>query len=131
MAVFQIDDKSNVPIYEQIIWKIKELRLKGVLRPGEKLPSVRELSAMIIVNPNTVSKAYQELERQGVIETRHGKGTFVSETMSNTQDIRQWEAIKERLQRVVIDAIYAGISFEEIRGWLQEKFAQLGGSQDA
>ncbi|KKM09414.1 GntR family transcriptional regulator [Clostridiales bacterium PH28_bin88] len=129
--MFQIDDKSNVAIYEQIIWKIKELRLRGVLRPGEKLPSVRELSAMIIANPNTVSKAYQELERQGVIETRQGKGTFMAEAMSNMPDPRYRAAIKEQLQRMVIDAIYAGLSLPEIQSWLQEEFEKLGGGKDA
>lgn len=129
--MFQIDEKSGVPVYEQIIWKIKEFRLKGLLSPGEKLPSVRELSEMIIANPNTVSKAYQELERQGVVVTSPGKGTFVAETLPQHSDPRQREAIKERLQQLVINAIYAGVSLEEIQGWLQEEYARLGGSRHA
>jgi len=129
--LIEIDSSKNVPIYEQIIWKIKELCLLGVLRSGEKLPSVRELSAMIVANPNTVSKAYRELERQGIIETRHGKGTFVAVKPSKKATPQQKEAIKERLQRVVIDAIFSNIRLEEIQGWLKEEYAKMGGVHGA
>ncbi len=67
--MIQIDPRSSTPIYEQIIQQLKELCLKGIMKPGDKLPSVRELATIIIANPNTVSKAYKELERDGVIET--------------------------------------------------------------
>ncbi|HEY8448953.1 MAG TPA: GntR family transcriptional regulator, partial [Bacillota bacterium] len=80
--MFELDARKNLPIYEQVIRRVKELYLLGVLRPGDRLPSVRELAAQIVANPNTVSKAYQELERQGVIETRPGKGTFIAERPS-------------------------------------------------
>lgn len=67
--MIQIDPRSSTPIYEQIIQQMKELCLKGIIKPGDKLPSVRELATIIIANPNTVSKAYKELEREGIIET--------------------------------------------------------------
>lgn len=129
--MFQIDDMKNIPIYEQVIWKIKELCLRGALKPGEKLPSVRELSGMIIANPNTVSKAYQELERQGVIEIRPGKGAFVHARPPDRADAGKQEGIREQLRRLVIEAIYAGLTLEEIKTWLEEEYAQLGGSQRA
>lgn len=78
----QLDPRSNTPIWEQIVQNIKELVLKSMLAPSDKLPSVRELASLLVINPNTVSKAYQELERQGIIETLRGKGTFVSQSIT-------------------------------------------------
>ena len=129
--MLQIDDTKNLPIYEQLVLKIKELCLLGVLKPGEKLPSVRELSAMLIVNPNTVSKAYQELERQGIIETRQGKGTFVAQFQRAGPDERKKAELREKIKRLAIDAIYAGLSLEEVKSWIEEEFNRLGGKQDA
>jgi DNA-binding transcriptional regulator YhcF (GntR family) len=67
----------NIPIYLQIIHSIKQEIVAGILRPGDKLPSVREQAEALTVNPNTVQRAYQELEREGVTETRRGMGTFI------------------------------------------------------
>lgn len=121
--VLNIDAKSNVPIFEQIVWQIKILCLKGVLKPDDKLPSVRQLSAMLIVNPNTVSKAYQELERQGIIETRQGKGTFISSRQNVVPDGKQKENVLRNLQKAIIDAFYVGLSKDDIHKFVDE---QLG-----
>ena len=112
--MIQIDPRSSTPIYEQIIQQMKELCFKGLLKSGDKLPSVRELSTMIIANPNTVSKAYKELERQGIIETLRGRGTYVSENARVSLDERKMEVIKEQLKPLIIDAFYAGIDFNHI-----------------
>jgi len=69
----------NIPIYLQIMHSIKQEIVAGILRPGDKLPSVREQAEALTVNPNTVQRAYQELEREGVTETRRGMGTFIVE----------------------------------------------------
>ncbi|CCQ98636.1 transcriptional regulator (GntR family) [[Clostridium] ultunense Esp] len=121
--MLNIDAKSNVPIFEQIVWQIKILCLKGVLKPDDKLPSVRQLSAMLIVNPNTVSKAYQELERQGIIETRQGKGTFISSGQNVVPDGKQKENVLRNLQKAIIDAFYVGLSKDDIHKFVDE---QLG-----
>lgn len=99
---------------------MKELCIKGVLKPGDKLPSVREMSSMIIANPNTVSKAYKELEREGLIETLRGRGTFVSKMVQKKLDEEKIEIIKEELRQIMIDAFYAGISFEQIYQWMKD-----------
>lgn len=109
-----IDPRSSTPIYEQIIIKIKELILKGVLEPGDKLPSVRELSGIITANPNTVSKAYAELERQKVIETIRGRGTFVAENYKPKIQEDRMEALKEDLKKVILEAKYMGLTKEEL-----------------
>lgn len=76
--MFQLDMKSNKSVYEQVIDRIKELVVTGVLNEGTQLPSVRELSRQLTINPNTVQKAFKELERDGYIYTVSGKGTFVA-----------------------------------------------------
>ena len=81
--MFNIDISSSTPIYEQLVDSIKEGILKGLLEPGEKLPSVRELAKTMTLNPNTIQKAYQELERQKVIVTLRGKGTYISSNYKN------------------------------------------------
>ncbi|PLR68521.1 GntR family transcriptional regulator [Bacillus sp. UMB0893] len=125
--MIQIDPRSSTAIYEQIIQQMKELCLKGVIKPGEKLPSVRELSTMIIANPNTVSKAYKELEREGIIETLRGRGTYVSENARKTLDEGKMEMIKEQLKPLVIDAVYAGVDIEIIHKWIEEISKEMRG----
>ncbi|MGV2516679.1 UNVERIFIED_CONTAM: GntR family transcriptional regulator, partial [Bacillus subtilis] len=77
--MIQNDPRNSTPIYEQIIQQMKELCLKGIMKLGDKLPSVRELATIIIGIPTSVSKAYKELERVGVIETLRVRGTYVTE----------------------------------------------------
>ena len=84
--MFQLDLKSRTSIYEQIVDNIKELILSGVLRAEDKLPSVRELSKTLTVNPNTTQKAYRELEYQGFVYTVSGLGTFVAERVAEKID---------------------------------------------
>lgn len=112
--MINIDSRSSIPIYEQIIVRIKELIIKGLLSPGDKLPSVRELSSIITANPNTVSKAYKELEREKVIETLRGKGTFVSLNYMPQIQEDKVNMLKDDLKRLVLEAKYMGLSKEDI-----------------
>ncbi|MGM0920761.1 MAG: GntR family transcriptional regulator [Bacillota bacterium] len=128
--MIQIDPRSSTAIYEQIIQQMKELCLKGVLKHGEKLPSVRELSTMIIANPNTVSKAYKELEREGIIETLRGRGTFVSENAQITLDQGKMKMIKEQLKPLIVDAVYAGVDIEIIHTWIDEISGEMRGGRN-
>ncbi|MEB1806326.1 MAG: GntR family transcriptional regulator [Bacillaceae bacterium] len=128
--LLRIDPKSNVPLYEQIIMQIKELRAKGIIQANEKLPSVRELSSQIVINPNTVSKAYKELERQGIIVTIRGKGTFIAEGEAIEASEKEREKMKKSLEQLVIDSVYLGITKEELQQWIDELFKDLGGDSD-
>lgn len=112
--MIEIDVRSRVPIYEQIINSVKHLSLNGVLRADEKLPSVRELSQQMTINPNTVQKAYQELERQGIIYVKRGQGSFVNPTIKAINKEVSMEKIREMLKQVVLECMYLDIDKDEL-----------------
>ena len=124
--MIKVDPRSSTPIYEQIELGIKELIMKGALKQGEKLPSVRELASMLTINPNTISKAYGELEREGIIETLRGKGTFVSENIEGKVDERRMEEISGSLKKIILEASYSGIAKEDFIDLTLKIFSQLG-----
>lgn len=108
-SLITIDSRSSKPIYEQIIEKVKENIIKGILKPGDKLPSVRELASILTINPNTISKAYNELERMNAIEVVRGKGTFVAENFQPIMDDGKMMEIKEHMKNIIIEAHYIGV----------------------
>src|SRR6476469_2970446 len=92
---------SGVPIYLQLMEQVKHNIETGALRPGEQLPGIRPLAEELVINPNTVAKAYRELEHEGIIELRHGAGAFVS---ANAQPKKSTEALRAG-QAIVAGAI--------------------------
>lgn len=108
-----IDHKDRRPIYEQIIERFEQLILCGALEKNSPMPSVRSLAMELSLNPNTIQRAYQELERAGYIYTIKGKGSFVSES-AQTADKKR-EEIKKELAESVEKALLAGISPGELR----------------
>ena len=93
--MFNLDYQSRVPIYEQIINEIERYVALGILKPKEQIPSIRELASQLGINPNTVRKAYSEMESRGIIITISTKGTFISE---KTDVI-----IKNKIDKIFID----------------------------
>ncbi len=116
--MFQLDLKSRESIYEQIINQIKELIVTGVLKEGEKLPSVRELSKILTVNPNTVQKSYRELERQGYVYTVAGLGCFAASLSDIKRDEAAVQQLVETLRSTLRQLTYLGFAAEEIRSLL-------------
>ncbi|EHL17742.1 hypothetical protein HMPREF9630_01432 [Peptoanaerobacter stomatis] len=112
--MIQVDVRSRVPIYEQIINSIKQMSISGVLLPDEKLPSVRELAKDMTINPNTIQKAYQELERQGIIYIKRGQGTFINPDIKAKNKEEKMTNLKETINTIVVESIYLGISKEEL-----------------
>ena len=110
--MFDLDVRSRQPIYEQLVDKVKQLIIKQVLKPDEKLPSVRMLSKELTVNPNTIQKAYRELEREGYIYSVKGKGNFVVplENMPNTEKRTE---IENQIRKLLPEAIYHGLTKDE------------------
>ncbi|WP_028544681.1 GntR family transcriptional regulator [Paenibacillus taiwanensis] len=111
--MIRLQERGTTPIYEQIVEQMKALIAKGAMRTGEKVPSVRELSSTLLINPNTVSKAYQELERQGVIQTIRGKGTFVAEPDAPRMAVERNEALQEEVRRLAVEAKHLGLKREQ------------------
>lgn len=116
--MFQLDLKSRKSIYEQVIDSFKEEIVSGVLKPGDKLPSVRDLSKQLTINPNTVQKAYRELERCGFCYTVSGLGTFVSMPDSVQPDEEIIDALKGELARTVQEMRYQNVSPSDIRAYI-------------
>jgi GntR family transcriptional regulator len=112
--VFQLDLRSRRSIYEQVVDNIKELIIAGVLPVEERLPSVRDLSKTLTVNPNTVQKAYRELEYQGFVYTVQGLGTFVSAREDVKMDERRLGEIKDGFRVLLRELGYLGMTKEQI-----------------
>ena len=111
--MIMIDLMSRVPIYEQIIEQLETFVLKGILDVGDQIPSVRNLSIQLSINPNTIQKAYSELVRTGIIDTVPGRGSFIAkEAKANLRNL-QGNQLKE-LSNIVEKLALAGISKEEI-----------------
>ncbi|MCR4805131.1 MAG: GntR family transcriptional regulator [Clostridia bacterium] len=124
--MIQLDLKSRKSIYEQIMDGFKELISRGILKAGDKLPSVRELSRTLTVNPNTIQKAYRQLESDGYIYTVSGLGCFASDR-PGAPDLGKAEAIYETIEDCVRQLRYVGVTDEEIRGRL---LAIAGGREE-
>lgn len=118
--MFQLDLKSRKSIYEQIVDNVKELIITGMLKSEEKIPSVRELSKTLTVNPNTIQKAYRELEYQGYIYTVSGLGTFVAVPDELPLDEKRVTDVKDKLRESIKELLYIGCSLERIKSVLNE-----------
>src|SRR5512140_3329222 len=119
MAIWlDVNTRSGVPIYVQIVQQVKHAIEVGALRPGEQLPTVRQLAGELTIAPNTIVKAYNELQAMNLIESRAGAGTVVAESLDGTARKRQMEALFERLSAVVRDAAHLGADTGELRDHL-------------
>jgi GntR family transcriptional regulator len=105
MIEFHLDGRSGVSPYQQIVQQVRNALRLGMLREGDKLPTVKDVVAQLAINPNTVLKAYRELEHEGLVAARPGVGTFVTRTLADTtlaahgplrQDLRRWLAKARR-----------------------------------
>lgn len=125
----KIDKDSHRPFYEQLVIGIKEDILQGILEPGDQIPSVREMAKILLINPNTISKAYKVLESEQVLVTVKGKGTFVKQVESRPRDLRRIEELQQQFNELVIEAKHLQVTETEIKQWLKEAEAKLGGSE--
>ena len=117
--------KEDLPIYTQIVYKVKFDICSGRLGPGEKLPSVRELSTSFKVNPNTVQRSYRELEAENIIYTKRGLGSFVTEDKNIISRIRE-EKSKELVISFIKTMTELGYSKDEIRAKLEKYLIKEG-----
>jgi GntR family transcriptional regulator len=129
-----LDPRSPVPLYQQIVEQVRHLVAAGALRDGDRLPTVRELAVQARVNRNTAARAIQDLEREGIVRTRVGQGTFVAEGASKVHPARLEEALDSTIDRLLVEARLAGVGLEEL-GWRLsrriEAFRRRGGREGA
>lgn len=126
--MFVIDVMSRVPVYEQIIKQVEEQVLTGILKEGDKLPSVRSLSVKLSINPNTIQKAYTELDRRQLIITVPGKGSFISQKAVEVVGASSREKIPE-LAKIIRDLALAGVTKNEIIRNVNEVFEEMEGEE--
>ena len=125
-----LDYKDRRPIYEQIIEKLEELMLIGVLKENDPLPSVRSLATDLAINPNTIQRAYAELERRGCIYVIKGKGSFVAE--NGTMKENKKKELLIHVSEIIDEAIRLGISDQEIKSMVEIQYqaARKYGGED-
>lgn len=121
----RIDNSSDRPVYQQIIDQVKRDIALGRLAKDEKLPTVRQLAGQIAINPNTIAKAYQQLEREGIIMTRPGAGAFVANLDSDLSGSVKKKLICEDLERAVVDAFHMQIDSQMLLKWFNEAIGKF------
>ncbi|MCG8653701.1 MAG: GntR family transcriptional regulator [Pirellulales bacterium] len=124
---FTVDPSNGVAIYLQIVRQIKFAIAERTLRPGQLLPSVRQLSQQLTVNPNTVSRALKELQSEGIVETLRGRGIIVCEGAIDLCRQQRKGLIADRIVSVLTEALHGGLSADEIREIVEQKLASLEG----
>ena len=116
---FNINHSSDRPVYQQIMDQIKRDIALGRLIKNEKLPTVRQLAGQIAINPNTIAKAYRQLEQEGIIVTKAGAGAFVANLDSNLSRSVRRKLISDELERIAIDAFHMQIDRQALSEWFE------------
>ena len=118
---FLIDTKSGVPFYRQIIEQVKFAIARGDLRPGDRLPTVRQLAVDLAINPNTVIRAYRELEIEGTVDTQQGSGTFVSARRPDIDRLERQRMLNQILTDMLARASTYGLTLDEVLDGLRQR----------
>src|SRR5580700_7622205 len=121
MIEFHLDTRSGVPPYQQLVQQVRRALKLGLLHEGDQLPTVKEVVALVAINPNTVLKAYRELEHDGLVSARPGVGTFVTRTLSDSS-LAAHGPLRQDLQRWLTKAHNAGLDDESIEALFRDCF---------
>ena len=116
----RIDNASNRPVYQQIIDQIKRDIALGLLVKDDQLPTVRHLAAQLVINPNTIAKAFRQLEQEGIIVTHPGSGAFVASLNSQLSRAVRRKVLCEEMERFIVDAIHMQIDKDTLAKWFSE-----------
>jgi GntR family transcriptional regulator len=122
---FSLDPHSHEPIYRQLVAQIKRGIATGALATGAKLPSVRDLAKTLVINPNTILKIYTELEREGLLQTRRGLGTFVTGASARLSRAERERLVGERLEGAIIEAANLGMTVADLHRLLGSHCARF------
>jgi GntR family transcriptional regulator len=121
----QISPTDGVPIYQQIVSQVRYLIAAGRLQAGEELPPIRVLAEQLTVNPNTVARAYLELEHAGIVTKRHGSGTYVSETRNTVPQREKAKILGKRVDALLTEARHLEVELSEVIKMLRERDALM------
>lgn len=121
-----IDPRSSTPIYIQLVQGVKEAVARGILQSGDRMPTVRELASLLMINPNTIAKAYQRLEQEGIIETMRSRGTFVAAGSVNLNAEQGRKRLTELIHAMLVEAYYLGISNDELQSLFMKSLQEWG-----
>ncbi len=124
--IFSISSASDIPIYRQIIQHIRRAVVQGQLDTGEQLPTVRALAEALVVNPNTVARSYQELIRDGLLESRSGVGVFVAEKRRQIfSESERARRLDQAVEQLLYEALLLGFSLQETHAVLEKQWGAL------
>ena len=126
----QISPGSNEPIYAQIVSQVSRAIYTGELSTGEKLPAVRTLAAELVINPNTVARAYSLLDQQGLVSAKTGSGTFVADPKLRHADAGRLNILTERMDNIITQAINIGLSENDINRTFEDRLKNFGSKTD-
>jgi GntR family transcriptional regulator len=125
---FSIDTDNGIAIYEQIVRQVKFAVANGVLVPGQLLPSVRTLAVKLAINPNTVAKAFQQLQSEGVVVPLRGKGLAVCDDAVQSCRVARREILEDRIRTAIAEALHGGLSAKEVRRLVLDQIQSLDGN---
>jgi GntR family transcriptional regulator len=125
VLALSLSPASDVPIFRQIVQQIHQAVALGRLQIGEQLPAVRTLAEELVINPNTVARSYQELIREGVLESRSGRGVFVAERRSVFSEEERVRRLQHSAEQLCHEAILLGVPIAELRAVIEAKWKEL------
>ena len=127
--LFDLQPDSSVPIYEQIVAQITFAIASGAYEAGTLIPSVREVAGDLVINPNTVARAFQELERRGVVAARRGRGMEITPNAPELCRRQRQEIVRGRIREALREAASSALTAEEIRKLVDEELAHVNGQR--
>ncbi len=125
MLHFEIDVNAGMPVYRQILDQIKYYVASGILKPGDRLPSIRELAQTLTVNPTTVVRVYADLQHEGIIEMQHGRGAFVTARSFRMSSAQRERRLRELARRLVVEAAQMGVPAGQVLCAVREELEEL------
>ncbi len=123
--IIQINPSNGVPIFLQLVQQVKYKVATGTMKPGDQLPSVRQLANDLRINPNTVAKSYTELEREGVIVTKRGAGCFVADKPVIIEKGERIKILSSMIDRTLTEAYHLDIPLDELEGLFHERMKEV------
>jgi GntR family transcriptional regulator len=129
MTFFRLNPSSGVPLYLQLMEQVKHATETGALRPGDQLPSIRALAHELVMNSNTIVRAYRELEHEGIVELRHGLGVFISESVEQRS---KWMRKAQSIVQSAVERVQSlGATEEEIRRLFENELSAMHAERPA